>query len=72
MHTNMVSHIKTRLISIESQPKKSGFVVVFVMKVVVVCIIVFLVVVNIDIIGLVVLVVLFLYIVVLGTKSGQL
>ena len=51
------------------------------MKVLVVCIINFLVVVNIDIIGLVVLVVLVLYIVVLGprnltlefgTKSGQL
>ena len=42
------------------------------MKVLVVCIINFLVVVNIDIIGLVVLVVLVLYIVVLGTKSSQL
>ena len=56
----------TRLISIESQPKKSCFVVVFVMKVLVVCIINFLVVVNIDIIGLVVLV---LYIVVLGPRN---
>ena len=41
----------------ESQPKKSCSVVVFVIKVVVVCIIVFLFVVNIDIMGLAVLVV---------------
>ena len=57
----LMINVSTRVISIESQPKKSCFVVVFVMKGVVVCIIfVVVVVVNIGIIGLVVLVVLVL------------
>ena len=42
----------TRLISIESQPKKSCFVVVVVRRVVLVCIIVFVVVVLIDVLVL--------------------
>ena len=47
---NSLIIVKTRLISIESQPKKSCFVAVVVRKVVVVCIILFVVVVLIDVV----------------------